>query len=315
MLRPAWQWHVISCTCTAVSTLTVLQCKMLMGTSKHSLKGGCAENKQCKEKPLFPLLCAGKRGLTCHATKCCGWVWFFWSWEGFKASLRLWASHPEWLSWNKRFSWLSLQGFGIVGPHSGIPGQDWPWTLVAPVPCFTCRREYTLLGTAVKYCKGGICDNLGALCSTHLYWVVLDASWRGFLWPGSWWWHQTAWASPGRTLAAIPKCSRGPGAGGTLLVCHLLVLLMARRGSLCTWLRWFWLGWGFVSMLSKCQSKGLHRFILVQGNVQIVVTKLRAQMVVREGKWSIGVHICAITVPPNWINHEGLPQPFCSLLC
>lgn len=55
-------------------------------------------------------------------------------------------------------------------------------------------------------------------------------------------------------------------------------------GSLCAQLCWFWLGWDFVSMLSKCQSKGLHRFILVQGNVQIMVTKLRAQMFVREEK-------------------------------
>ena len=42
--------------------------------------------------------------------------------------------------------------------------------------------------------------------------------------------------------------------------------------------------WSSVSMLSKCQSKGLHRFILVQGNVQILVTKLGAQVFVREEK-------------------------------
>lgn len=32
------------------------------------------------------------------------------------------------------------------------------------------------------------------------------------------------------------------------------------------------------STLSKCQSKALHRFILIQGHVQILDTNLRAQM-------------------------------------
>lgn len=54
---------------------------------------------------------------------------------------------------------------------------------------------------------------------------------------------------------------------------------------------------------ANVRAKALHRFILVWGNIQILVTKLGAQMFERRGK-SISAYTCIITVPLNWVNYR-----------
>lgn len=46
------QWHMVSWTCTAISTITGVQCKMLMGTSKFTTSKEAVQKKRCQENPL-----------------------------------------------------------------------------------------------------------------------------------------------------------------------------------------------------------------------------------------------------------------------
>lgn len=186
-----------------------------------------------------------------------GRIWSLWG---------LWASGPEWLSWNKTqfLGWL-CKVWGLLASALGSlaragPEHQWPWLH---------ERGNMLLRTAVKYCWGW---EFGVCSAPAFNWVGVN-EWK--LPEGGFLFCNLPMAPPGLTLGAwhgcamIPEFLRGAclcplaqGGAGTPCLCQLGLAVP-----------------GTVALTpSKCQSGDLHRFILIRGNVQLLATKGGAQM-------------------------------------